>query len=173
MKTIFEIFLRICILQKKPQDLPASAAFLGIVTAMYLATGFILVLSGDVAGSALLTSLLDTVLMLLVTYGLLILRNHPQRWLQTSTALAGTGVIFNLIATPLLFNQGWSGLTDAAQVLVSILVLILFIWNIAVIAYIYSHALSLSFPAGVLVAISYVWLAINLINMMLPQQLTA
>jgi hypothetical protein len=173
MATLFQVFFRICLMRSRPQDLPAVRAFLFTCITAYLLTGTIVAWPGRALGDAFLVSLADTLLLLLCAGLLLVARSHPERMVQTVTALTGTGVLFNLIAIPLVFliNQEWlfmGGAAESAAVpsLLGYLILFLLCWNVSVIGFVYKHALDMSFMAALIVAVACVSLSVYLINLL-------
>ena len=50
---------------------------------------------------AMLSGLVETVVLLSITFLFLYLRSVPRRWMQATTALAGTGFIFSLLVFPI------------------------------------------------------------------------
>ena len=115
--------------------------------------------------NALIAGIVEVLLVATMTYILLKIINVPERWLQTTTAFSGTGAIFSFIAIPLFFwiDPG-SQLNSAGQPVAYIIIVLLVIWNIAVMAHIFRHALSTSFTAGVFVSLFYIWIISNAIS---------
>jgi len=98
-------FFDICIFQKRPQDLPAARELFWIVILLYTVISSVLSYPAKTINIALLTGFIESVMLLLITYLFLYLRSVPDRWLQTTTAMAGTGIIFSLLAFPLFFTE--------------------------------------------------------------------
>ena len=125
---------------------------------------------GREPGEAFLVSLVDTPLLLVFTGLLLMARSHPERWLQTATALMGTGMLFNLFAMPFVFIINLDGLSvdgaSGVQWLFGYLIVCLLCWNVSVIGFVYKHALDMSFTAALIIAVSCVGLSVYLINFM-------
>ena len=143
-------FFRICLLQKCPQDLPASPVLFWPVLFSYGAISAIL--------------LLPT----LITFVFLYLCSVPRRWLQTGTALAGTGLIFSLIAVPLFYWRVFFEINTEIQTMIGLLVLVLVIWNVAVMTHILRHALSASYMLGILGSVTYITLTSLVLQIVLP-----
>ncbi|HLB30152.1 MAG TPA: hypothetical protein VJN91_01375 [Gammaproteobacteria bacterium] len=170
MTELLRPFLGICLLRARPQDLPAARVLLGFCIVAYLTTGVFVAWPGREFIDAVLISLVDTLILLGFTAFLVAVRSHIERWLQTATALTGAGTIFNLIAIPivlLLNRQGFSevGMT-LLQSLLEFSILILLIWNIAVIGFIYRHALELPFMAALVISFANAGLSLYLINLL-------
>ena len=170
MTSLLRVFFRICLMRDRPQDLPAVGMLLAFCIAVYFLSGVLVAWPGRGLGEAILVSLVDTPLLLLCTGLLLMARSHLERWLQTVTALTGTGMLFNLLAMPFVFFVNSNGLSvDGAsgiQSLIGYLILFLLCWNVSVIGFVYKHALNMSFTAALIIAVSCVGLSVYLINLM-------
>lgn len=92
---------------------------------------------------------------LLLPWWLLSWRGGTARYVQTLTALLGTGVVLSLVFLPLALWAISSGMADPAtapnprQALLAWLILATVIWKIAVTANIWKHALNLPMATGV------------------------
>jgi hypothetical protein len=168
LNVLLGAFIDICRFRKNPQDLPKSyeLLFLSIVGYM-LASALLAMLSAQLV-YATLSGIVEALLVMLFTFGLLQIVNKTERWSQTVTALSGTGIIISLIAFPLYYfgttgNQGGFG-----QIIGLLSLIVLIIWNIAIMAHIFRHALQTTIGFGVAIAISYVWIISNFIAILLP-----
>ena len=108
--------------------------------------------------------------MLALNYTILTLRGRSRRWLQTTTAMAGTGVLFTVAVIPVFLGMGLAGPEAPVQSGLYLVTLVLLVWNVAVQAQILRHALDTSFGKAVLGAIAYVWLIAALIGPLLAGQ---
>jgi hypothetical protein len=142
------IFAGLLRLRAGPQDLPYSWTLTAFVLAIYLAegmyTGYLL---DD--GNASLKSLAISALQFFAVTVMVYLRSYPERLAQTLCALAGTGFILGLLA----FLFAMQADPDRNQPLLALVWLAIFAWSLAVDANIYRHALSVTMPQGVLVAV--------------------
>lgn len=156
MNGIFINLANMLRLRGGPQSLPASWPLMVFMVTAYLVQNLITgqQLEDD---SAAAKSLLAICLQVAVLGGLLYWRRHMERFAQTLSALAGVGIIFNMITWALLTqsdptsNQPWLALTWFA----------VFFWSLFVDANIYRNALSVPLAMGMLVtvltlAVSYV-----------------
>jgi len=89
-------------------------------------------------------------LPLLLTRIVLTLRQLPQRWPQTVTALFGTSAILTAISLPLAATGAGDGEPPLFTALASLAV---FVWSFAVDAHIWRHALNTTYAAGLAVAV--------------------
>ena len=162
MSKVINAFWKICLLKLAPQDLPASS---GLMLLSMLAYGIASALVGLLSLSpekAFLSGVLDIALVGAMTQLLLWIRQLGARFLQTFTALMGTGAILGLFALPLLFMQMQTG--DQPALLPSVLILGLMIWNLSVAGHILRHAISAPFFVGVLLALVYMYVSISVMR---------
>jgi len=155
MVALFNLFLDICLLRKGPQDVPTSVALLQLSVAVYAIVGLVLLLANLNITQAFTLVMLDLGLLLGLTYGVLNILGRGTRFTQTVTALAGTGLLLELIAWPLAIWIGQANLRQEAAALPSLLYLALLVWNIAITGHILRHALSTTLAFGVLYAFGY------------------
>jgi hypothetical protein len=90
-------FLDIVLWRRGPQDLPASRLLLWLTAAAYVAVSIVqLTLLEEPAAAWLVFVVLDPVLLTAGVYLLLRLFGKTDRFLQTATAVLGTGVVLGL-----------------------------------------------------------------------------
>jgi hypothetical protein len=90
-------FLDIVLWRRGPQDLPASQVLLWLTAAAYVAVSIVqLTLLEEPAAAWLVFVVLDPVLLAAGVYLLLKLFGKADRFLQTATAVLGTGVVLGL-----------------------------------------------------------------------------
>ncbi|OGT31651.1 MAG: hypothetical protein A2W28_09025 [Gammaproteobacteria bacterium RBG_16_51_14] len=167
---IFNAFFDICCFRKNPQDLPKSNVLLSLSVAGYiLASAMLALLSAQIV-NATLAGVIEALLVMVFTYGLLQFGNKTERWSQTVTALAGTGIVISLIALPLYYLGSSLGQEGTGQSIGLLLLIVLIIWNIAIMAHIFRHALQTTIGLGIIIAISYIWVISNFIALLFPAE---
>lgn len=171
--TLWRTFYAICCFKRKPQDLPVSGELLNLSLVFYVMSSFLLALSTEEIKVAVFTGVIDGLLLALLTYLLLLLMRKPERWTQTTTALAGTGIIFSFLVLPFSFLIVVMNNNDPLIIVPFIFVISLIVWNIGVMAHIIRHALTSSFPFGVLVALVYIWIITTSIRFVFPTEVLA
>lgn len=140
MKALVNYFFDLCLLRAKPQDLSASHALLTIMFILNVLAGLLLI--GDVRphpAAALLESFLGACLLLVTLKGMLYLRQIDARFIQSATAMMGSGLMLSLIALPLLVLAG----SGEEATLAGALLLLLVMWSIIVFAHILRHTFTL------------------------------
>ena len=97
MLHFLKAFLDIVLWRRGPQDLPQSRLLLWLTAAAYVAVSIVqLTLLEEPASAWLVFVVLDPVLLTTGVYLLLQLFGKPDRFLQTATAVLGTGVVLGL-----------------------------------------------------------------------------
>ncbi len=97
MLHFLKAFLDIVLWRRGPQDLPASRILLWLTAAAYVAVSIVqLSLLEEPAAAWLVFVVLDPVLLVAGVYLLLRLFGKTDRFLQTATAVLGTGVVLGL-----------------------------------------------------------------------------
>jgi hypothetical protein len=90
-------FLDIVLWRRGPQDLPASPVLLSLAGAAYVAVSLLqLATLDEPMGAWLVFVVVDPVLLLAGVYGLLRLFGKRERFLQTASAVLGTGAVLGL-----------------------------------------------------------------------------
>ena len=97
MLHFLKAFLDIVLWRRGPQDLPASRLLLWLTAAAYVVVSIVqLTLLEEPAAAWLVFVVLDPVLLTAGVYLLLKLFGKTDRFLQTATAVLGTGVVLGL-----------------------------------------------------------------------------
>ena len=149
----FEIVL----FRKNPADLPGAAEW--AVTAMLLYSGMGLVISlvNFAPRGAVLQVAADVILLLVFVYVMLRIRSMSNRLPQTVSALGGTGFLFSLFALPIMISIHAIGAGDTeARTIPGLMLVVLILWNIAVLGHIFRYALDVRPGVGVALALVYV-----------------
>jgi len=165
MNPLLRAFIHLCLLRIGPQDLPSAAALRNLAIFSYITISIILsLITQQPFGTALLTAVTDSGLLILYVTIALRLTKHPARATQTLTALFGCGTLLSLLSVPPVLFYYASG--QDPNSLVSLSVLALFIWNAMVMGHIFRYALNLPLLGGIVAAIFYMLLSVNLIGLL-------
>ena len=153
MLTLIRPFVSICLLRLRPQDLPASNLLLALATFTYVVITTVAHSALLPPADALLSGIVDSVLLCTLTLSLLYVCRRRGRAVQTLTALVGAGAVTTMVAIPFL---SWrvsimQAGGPAGVEMVGIVVIV--VWNLVVIAHVLRHALSISYLGGAVVAI--------------------
>ncbi len=160
MYALIKPFVDICLLNIKPQDLPASWRLLRLTLAVYYLVG--IALSVPVYGFLVSTleAALEVFMLVAYTHLVLWLGARRARFPQTLTALAGAGAVLGLVALPLSYSVFQSvSANGSANALTVFAYLLLMGWLLIVYGHIYRHALSSGLGLGMLVSFGYIVLS--------------
>ena len=168
MYALVKPFLDLCLLRRAPQDLPSSDLLLWLVLVTHTVSGILLSVVTLSFGQALLAGIMDTLLLAGLTVSVLYIHRLYDRFKQTLTALAGAGTVLGLLALPITgwFHAARSADGDTSGPILVLLVLIG--WSITVAGHILRHALSTVFILGIVVALIFYWISINIMNRLFP-----
>jgi hypothetical protein len=161
---LIRFFFELCLLRRAPQDLPASSVLLAMTLLADLVTGAIFAMAAGVSPFiGLAQSLVDTAFMLALLYGALYLMDRLPRFVQSTTALLGSGAMLGLIASvPLgLLPPGEEG---RAGGILAPLFLALVLWSILVTGHILRHSFELRLGQGIGIAVLYNLFAYTLLG---------
>jgi len=166
--TVWSIAFGICRLRLGPQDLPASPLFMVFMLLIYsIINGFISVVQDMPLETAMLSGIVETMLLILFTGSLLYITRYSSRIVQTIIAITMSESILGLAVIPLII---WYRLQIKEHIIgVSfILLLTLIIWSIVVHAHILRHALTIPFFTGLTIAITTLFLTVNILSTLFP-----
>ena len=153
-------FCKMCLLKRRPQDVPASRELLLLTVAIYFLLDLLLAKLDENITSVLAAALADTLFLLVFTLVLLLLCRKASRWTQTVTALAGTGVVFAVLLMPAVIALSGPEAMTAMQQALSILLYLVLIWYVGVLGHIFRHAMSSSFALGIFVSMVYLLIGV-------------
>jgi hypothetical protein len=156
---LLNLFINLCLLRAKPQDVPASWFLLGLIVATYILVSLALAAKTLPPAHAVFFALADVAILALFTYAVLLLRSFPERFLQTLTALVGVGALFGLVAWPMLALPGQQ---------YTLLIYVLMLWNIAVMAFILREALAVSFILSLAASLGYFSISLIALGALFP-----
>ncbi len=159
MNALVILIFNIMRLRAAPQDLPHSRFLMLLCIGAYLLMGLVIASLDQSLGLALLSSGIDTTLLIGLAWLALWIRGYQSRIIQTVTAFAATGTLFELIGWPLVAYLQQSSADDPSSL--SFLLLVLIIWNIGVIGHILRHAVSVPMWVGTGIALLYIYTSIR------------
>ena len=155
IQAIVRPFVEICLLKRAPQDLPDSTFLLAIMLVAHTVTSILLnavVLDG---WNAMLAGLTDTLLVSILTASVLYLHSFSARFVQTLSAMTGTGTIISLVAIPLFSWNVGAQQSESANPVAALLMFGIVAWSLAVSGHILRHALTIPYLLGILVAVAF------------------
>lgn len=162
-------WLEQCLLRRAPQADPVSGTALGWSILAYVTMDLLQARASSGWQTSVGMTTLDTLVMVLFSWAVLRLTNKTARYVQTLTALAGTGTVLGLLGLPLIQQVARAHPDDGPAGMLVLGWLMLLVWSISVQAHIYRHALSIRYGAGLLVAGLQMVLVIILLETLFPQ----
>lgn len=157
MLALLKLFFDLCLLRAKPQDVPASSGALGVALGAYGAVSVLLASTDLTLERAVPYALVDTLILALLTHGVLRMRRYSARFPQTLTALAGSGALLGLAAWPVTLSPE-----------PSLLLLVMVIWSLAVSAHILRHALAVALLPAILISLGFVLVGFLMLSALFP-----
>lgn len=164
MYTLVRPFIEICLLRLNPQDLPYSWLLLGLALLAHTCTGALASAMLLPPGQAVLAGITGSLLLVLLTAGLLYTQQCQARLVQTLTALAGSMSLLDLAALPI--TNWWDSLHAAGldTSLPTLLLLVLTVWNLVVAAHVLRHALQVTFLLAAAASLAFYWAFFTVMN---------
>ena len=159
MLPILAAFLQLALRRRGPEDLPASRLLL-------LAAGLFYVITQSLLGRTVYHSLwslagslvLDLLMLCGCVWLLLRLTGHLARFLQTLTAMFGTGALLGVCMLPFNYWLDVAATPDKPALGPTIGLLAIVSWSLVVNGHIFSRALSLPFAPALAIAVGYFFL---------------
>jgi hypothetical protein len=154
--TTLKLFVDLCLIRAKPQDLPYSFFLMLATIITYLGAEFLMVSAVHAPLKATVISVMDTAMLLGFTYAGLWVKSIVYRGIKTVAAVAGSGTLIKLCHFGALtaFNGFGSANPTAAVKGVALVVLI---WKVLVIGAILRSAMTLPLWGGIGIAVLYVY----------------
>lgn len=169
MYALIKPFVSMCFFNTNPQDLPVSETLLGMTLFAYMAVSTLLATPVYGIGMGFVQAILELILLIIYTRFVLQLTHHQERYMQTLSALAGTGAVFGLISIPLVYSLYQTIVPQSTPDMTVLRAYILILaWLVVVYGHVFRHALSSGMSMGLLVGFGYVFFTSMIINTLLP-----
>jgi hypothetical protein len=163
--TIWSLFFDLCRLRLKPQDLPYSHAFLSMTLLVYVIISITLSLIHISIFEAILSTIIEIALLIILISSLLYLAHYPTRIIQTLTALLGASCVLGILSFPVMY---WFEFYRDFEITIPILLLLgLGVWNFTVYAHVLRHALAVPFFVGFLFTFIIFTLNFSVLNIII------
>jgi hypothetical protein len=159
---LWSTFFDLCRLRLTPQDLPYSHLLLKVTLLVYAIIGFSLSFIHASIFEAILSTLVDVSLLVILVSSLLYLAHYPSRIVQTLTALAGASCVLGIFSFPVMY---WFAFFKEFEIGIPILLLFgLGVWNFTIYAHVLRHALAVPFFVGILLTFIIFTLNFSVLN---------
>ena len=154
--------------RKRPQDLPVANELFWFSTVIYTVLSALISYTSQTFFISLISGLIEISILLFISFLFLYLRSVPKRWMQVTTALAGTGAIISIIILPLIYARVFIPVDATVQEIILTLIFILWFWNLSVMSHILKNALSSSYVLAALGAFTYVAVTYLILENLFP-----
>jgi hypothetical protein len=162
MSALLSLFLNVLFFKKGPKDVPHSSWLLGVLIGVDLILSTLVGAMDLILASAVIQSTLSLGLMALFLTLTLKFAGKSERFVKTFTTTTGVDVLMTLLGlTALLLGEVAGGLLGWG-------LLLLMVWQMAVLAHILREALSTRLLPAVGLALSYTILAYRVMMIVLP-----
>lgn len=160
------LILDIALLQHGPQALPFSTGLTVAALASYAAAGMLAHQLIAPAMNPVGPGFFDLSLLVGFVLALLYGRGLPGRARQTLAALGGVGTLLTLCSLPVvpLLDPATAGPAQASAG--AIFWMALMIWSLVVTGHVLRHALDISLPVGIFLALAYMMVSLVLYGIM-------
>ncbi|MEJ2515110.1 MAG: hypothetical protein P8080_10640 [Gammaproteobacteria bacterium] len=174
MQSLIRLFLDIAMHRRGPEDVPHSGTVLVLALAAYLATGALALVPGD--QPVLPRLLLDASMLVLFMGALLVFTGRGARMMQTLAALLGTGALLTAASVPFVWlaysavdAEGQAAANDPVVLGSSLALIGLLGFSLLVTGHIVRSAMDWPYAGGVLVAVVYFGLSVEVFRRLFPE----
>lgn len=174
MQSLIRLFIDIAMHRRGPQDVPHSASVLGLALAGYVTTGALALIPGH--QPVLPRMLLDLAMLVAFTSALLVLTGRGARLMQTLSALFGTGALLTALSVPFVWmaysavdGEGQVAAGDPLVFASSLALIGLLGISLLVTGHIIRSAMDWPYAGGVLVAVVYFGLSVEVFRRLFPE----
>jgi len=158
MNSFVSVLTANLLLNKGPQDFPCSQVLMKLSLAAYFVSGLPgLMITVDFP-QAVFAMALDVVVLLVFVYLCLQAFAKSERFVQSVISLASMGTVFQLLVFPLILNFDTSPEVIQQMLGLSILMLLVVSWNLAVFAHLFKESFGVRLPAAIVLTICYILL---------------
>ena len=142
-----------CLLLSSPERLPYNPYALALTVCAYFAIGGLLVDSANDYGVIAARILLEMAMLAAIVRAGLGIRQWPERFAQTFSALVGINLLVTAVSIPVQKLVGVDiGETSALAFYVFIAILV---WNLAAISLVFKRAFEISTPLSAMISFGY------------------
>lgn len=167
-KILARLFFDICLLKKGPQDVPDSSDVQIMVFMTYLLAGSVLISSGLPWSDALYQSIIETLLVAIFMYVLLLFFSLPNRFKQSITAIYGSGTLITVLSIPFIFWLDTLIKSESSTGVAGLAVFLIVCWSFVVMGHIIRETIQKSLAISLLLTFCYLYLSYQVIHLVFP-----
>ena len=160
-------YLDLCLFRIGPADMPVSGGLLQLTLLAYFGIGIAISHIDNTWMPSVISSLADTLFMVIAIRLMLNFKQLQARFQQTLTALAGAGAVLGLISLPIM--RWFYHMDEAlrASSFAMLLVIVLTFWSLMITAHIFRHALDIKSNTAAMLTIIYTVLSLIILGLTL------
>lgn len=158
-------YIELCRLKAGPADMPASNTLLNVTLIAYFLLGTGISRIENDWSVSIVSSLADILFMIIAVRLLLYFKGLSARYQQTLIALAGAGVVLDLVGLPLLFWLNQVDKLEQGTSVALLLVVTLMFWSLMVISHIFRQALDIKASSAAMLTIIYTVLSLVVLGL--------
>jgi putative flippase GtrA len=162
------VFMEIALHRRGPEDLPASRFLFGLLAIVYGCTSFIATQIVEPWPRAAAMVAADVGTYLAFLWVLLALFGRRPRYLQTASALLGSGTVLTLFGIPLILLAGFANGEVETGNLGTWLFFLLIVWSIDVASFVLSRALPVPYIVALMIVLGYTFGSASLGRLLFP-----
>ena len=164
MFELIKLYFDICLLKKGPQDVPHSLFVFWLALAFYAIAGLLLFYLTTDLPNSIIQLLVEIVLILGFSGGILIAAGKFSRFFQTASAMLGADAVISFLGLPVYSSM----ITGKISMLPFFALIGLMIWHLFVTGHIFRHALNKSYSFGLGLAFLYLFSSYQLMMILFP-----
>jgi hypothetical protein len=164
---IILLYFDLCRLKAGPADMPASDKLLKSTLLAYFLLGIVISRIDSAWDVSIISSLADTLFMMAAIGIMLHLKGLSTRYQQTVMALAGAGIILDLIGLPLMLWLNNIDKLEQGTSIALLLMIALMFWSLMVIAHIFRQALDIKAGSAAMITIIYTAMSLVVLGLTL------
>jgi len=146
-------YLWMCLLLSSPERLPYNPCALAITVIVYFAIGGLLVDNANDYGVIAARILLEIAMLAAIVRLGLNIRQWPERFAQTFSALVGINLVITAVSIPLQKLVGVD--IEQPSALAFYIFIAILVWNLAAISLVLKRAFEISTPVSAIISFSY------------------
>ena len=160
-------YIDLCRFKAGPADIPSSNTLLQTTLLVYFLLGIAISRIDSGWSASVMTSLTETLFMVAFIGILLHFKGFQSRYKQTLTALAGAGIILNLVGFPLMIWLNQTDKLDQASSVAMLFIIALMFWSLMVIAHIFRQAINIKAGTAAMLTVVYTILSLLVLGLTL------
>lgn len=167
MFRLISVVLGITVHRRGPDELPASPFLLLVMLLGSECAQLTTLRFASAADDAILLLLSAVVVDFVFVWGVLVVFERRQRYLQTMSAFLGAGIVVNVINAALV---AWNVALNApanATTAPQVLLLLLQVWSVDIGGFVIARAIDRHYVLGVVIMLGYVLLSTSLLRTLL------